>query len=591
MAFAQQSLEDRLKEQSGFERLKTLIELSETFDNNSSKKSRKYAKQAYTMSNNMLDSDVTYSAFEKQLIIDGLLVYAKSQYDKSNYLDAKKIMLEAGEHSESIAYKKGIDMSATYVDRVDSLINTGQVRDNFFNRTLSDISDINLGSTIKNSSTNLNASIAIKTGRFLENKGDTLGAIEQYEKAAKLMTDIGEIEKADELQKKITALQRIQLLERIVGEEIARVDDNNEVSPLDTLASISDSEVPIELLPDKKELSELQSKSQELERSQNYKQALNYYKEFVALQQKWERDSVAKSIQQENAIAELTRLKQESQIADLNIAAIQREKEAQVRLRNVLIIVASMILIFLLVMLFLYLGKKKKHTLLEVAYNDLDKAKTELEVAENRISKLLQQQVSPEIASALIDEKAERKKQFVAIMFLDIRGFTPIAEKMEPDELIEYQNKVFGFMIEIVGKNNGNINQFMGDGFMATFGAPISHGNDINNAYRSGVEILKGIQELNEGQQNLPATKVGIGIHAGDVVTGNVGTESRKQFSVTGNTVIIAARVEQLNKKYESSMIITDEVYEKIEDEAQNFLQEETLVKGRKDPISIHVLQ
>ncbi|NER79247.1 MAG: adenylate/guanylate cyclase domain-containing protein, partial [Leptolyngbya sp. SIO1D8] len=70
-------------------------------------------------------------------------------------------------------------------------------------------------------------------------------------------------------------------------------------------------------------------------------------------------------------------------------------------------------------------------------------------------------------------------------MFLDIRGFTPFAETKEPEEIIEYQNQVFGFMIEVINKFHGNINQFLGDGFMATFGAPVSHGNDCENAYQA----------------------------------------------------------------------------------------------------------
>ena len=128
----------------------------------------------------------------------------------------------------------------------------------------------------------------------------------------------------------------------------------------------------------------------------------------------------------------------------------------------------------------------------------------------------------------------------------------------------------------------------MGDGFMATFGAPVSHGNDPRNAYLAGVEIIQEIKARNAANI-IPQTMLGIGIHAGFVVTGNVGTESRKQYSVTGNTVIIAARVEQLNKVYGSQMIITEEVYKYLTEKDLDITPErhEVKVKGREKPVNI----
>jgi adenylate cyclase len=146
-------------------------------------------------------------------------------------------------------------------------------------------------------------------------------------------------------------------------------------------------------------------------------------------------------------------------------------------------------------------------------------------------------------------------------------------------------------MIDIIQKRHGNINQFMGDGFMATFGAPVSHGNDARNAYMAGLEILGEIKRRNE-EKLIPHTVLGIGIHAGLVVTGNVGTETRKQYSVTGNTVIIAARVEQLNKVYGSQMIVTEEVFVHLDkkDKEMNPERHEVKVKGRKIPVDILII-
>jgi adenylate cyclase len=182
----------------------------------------------------------------------------------------------------------------------------------------------------------------------------------------------------------------------------------------------------------------------------------------------------------------------------------------------------------------------------------------------NNIEKLFGQQVSAEIVDEIINTKYEvsSKRRFVCIMFLDIRGFTPFTEGKKPEEIIQFQNDIFSFMIEIINKNHGIINQFMGDGFMATFGAPVSKENDCQNALNAAIEIE---EELNQQirYKKIPDIKIGIGLHAGEVVTGNVGTSTRKQYSVTGNVVILASRIEQLNKKFNSTILISKEVLDK----------------------------
>jgi len=172
-------------------------------------------------------------------------------------------------------------------------------------------------------------------------------------------------------------------------------------------------------------------------------------------------------------------------------------------------------------------------------------------------------------------------------MFLDIRDFTPRAEKLSPEELIAFQNKVFGFMMDIIQKYHGNVNQLLGDGFMATFGAPVSHGNDCQNAFLAAKKIIQELDEHNNSGA-IETTNIGIGLHAGYVVTGNVGNDARKQYSVTGNTVIIASRVEQLNKKLNSRLIITEEVYKEL-DKSLNIKTDfiEETVKGRMKKVRI----
>lgn len=178
----------------------------------------------------------------------------------------------------------------------------------------------------------------------------------------------------------------------------------------------------------------------------------------------------------------------------------------------------------------------------------------------NEIVNLFGQQVSHSIVEVLIKQKPNLGgiKKNVTIMFLDIRGFTPFAEKNSPEVVVDYLNTLFGIMIEIVNRHHGIINQFLGDGFMATFGAPVSYGNDTLNCVKAAQEISLKINESAKSGK-IPVTKIGIGIHTGEAITGNIGTAIRKQYSVTGNVVILASRIEQLNKHFGSQILISDD--------------------------------
>ena len=145
-------------------------------------------------------------------------------------------------------------------------------------------------------------------------------------------------------------------------------------------------------------------------------------------------------------------------------------------------------------------------------------------------------------------------------------------------------------MIEVVNAHHGIINQFLGDGFMATFGAPVSYGNNSQHAMDAALKIIDKIKVENEKGLN-PQTRIGIGLHSGEAVTGNIGTSLRKQYSITGNVVILASRIEQLNKKYHSQLIISEEVYSQAKNLSDNFVSLGAVnVKGREEPISLYKL-
>lgn len=196
------------------------------------------------------------------------------------------------------------------------------------------------------------------------------------------------------------------------------------------------------------------------------------------------------------------------------------------------------------------------------------KMKSSIRIAEekNRIVGMFGQHVSPEVVNKLLDQKGElgSETRYVCMMFLDIRNFTKFAESRSPEEVVGYLNILFDFMIEIINQHKGIINKFLGDGFMAVFGAPLSDGEDCRNAVSAAYGILERLgREVARG--TIPETNVGIGIHAGMAVTGHIGSRQRKEYTIIGDVVNLASRIEQMNKKYNSTLLVSEEVWHAIE--------------------------
>ncbi len=206
----------------------------------------------------------------------------------------------------------------------------------------------------------------------------------------------------------------------------------------------------------------------------------------------------------------------------------------------------------------------------------------------NKITSIFGQHVSPAVVEALLHQKEQSENRHVCVMFLDIRNFTTFSEKRSPQEVVDFLNAIFGFCIEIINKHNGIINKFLGDGFMAVFGAPLSDGRDVRNAVNAANEIIERLS-AEVGGGNLPEVKVGIGLHSGDAVTGNVGSTARKEYTVIGDVVNLASRIEQLNKQFGSKFLMSEDVMRFCEDLSPQFVSE-TQVKGREQPVKIYRL-
>jgi adenylate cyclase len=175
------------------------------------------------------------------------------------------------------------------------------------------------------------------------------------------------------------------------------------------------------------------------------------------------------------------------------------------------------------------------------------------------------QHVSPVIAQRLLLQNLDIQGETrdACVMFLDIRGFSRFAADKTPQEVMLYLNTLFGELIDVVNAHNGIVNKFLGDGFMAVFGAPADDTERIPHAFNAARAILERIEALNRSGA-IPPTRVGIGLHAGQLVTGNVGTQERKEYTLIGETVNVAARIEQATKLFDARLLISEAIWNRL---------------------------
>lgn len=176
------------------------------------------------------------------------------------------------------------------------------------------------------------------------------------------------------------------------------------------------------------------------------------------------------------------------------------------------------------------------------------------------------QHVSPEIAQRLLQQNLDVGGELreACVMFLDVRDFSKLAADKTPHEVMLYLNTLFGELIDVVNAHRGVVNKFLGDGFMAVFGAPAEDAEKIPHALHAALGILDRVEALNRAGRISP-TRVSIGLHSGNLVTGNVGTSRRKEYTLVGETVNIAARIERATRQFDASLLVSDAIWDRLQ--------------------------
>lgn len=178
----------------------------------------------------------------------------------------------------------------------------------------------------------------------------------------------------------------------------------------------------------------------------------------------------------------------------------------------------------------------------------------------------------------------------IAVLFCDIRGFTPISEELSPKEIVSFLNDFYSLMTDIVRRHNGSVNQFVGDEVFAAFGAPILFPDNEINAVFCAIEMIESLPVLNQKYEGIikKEIQIGIGINYGEVVAGNLGSEERIDYSLTGDTVNTGKRIETLTIDCPNSILISESIYNKAKNHLNVKKWEPVHVKGKKEKIIVY---
>ena len=226
----------------------------------------------------------------------------------------------------------------------------------------------------------------------------------------------------------------------------------------------------------------------------------------------------------------------------------------------------------------------------------IDNAMSHRKIAEQAVQqRALERFLSPEVVAMIAKDphgiRLGGANQKVTVMFADIRGFTSLAEKMAPEQVVEILNEYFTRVTEIIFDFGGTLDKYLGDGVMAVFGAPLSKGNDALNAVKAATAIQRMVKELNRdaSERNWPELHVGIGINTGVVTAGNIGSPRRLDYTVVGDAVNVAARLMASAEK--GQILITDETKGELPNEFSVAALPPLKVKGKAESLNVYSLE
>lgn len=204
--------------------------------------------------------------------------------------------------------------------------------------------------------------------------------------------------------------------------------------------------------------------------------------------------------------------------------------------------------------------------------------------------------VSPQVIEQILDTPGGvtlgGELREVTLFFSDIRGFTSLSEKLNPPEVVGVLNRYFEAMSEIIFRYEGTLNKFIGDAIMAFYGAPIARHDSEMRAVSACLEMREKLAELNRAWagEGKPGLQIGMGVHKGEVLVGNIGSSRQMEYTIIGDAVNVCSRIESLTKEFRTDILISEDVYRDISDTVEAEVHPPVSVRGREEQIIVYSL-
>ncbi len=232
------------------------------------------------------------------------------------------------------------------------------------------------------------------------------------------------------------------------------------------------------------------------------------------------------------------------------------------------------------------------HTAAAVEHIDLKKRWSKEVTHSSQMNKVLRTYMSPSVADEVLrhvgqDQNWKGEKRHATILMSDLRGFTHLAEKHTPEEIVRTLNDYFTEMIEIIMQSGGTVDKFMGDAILAIFGVPKALPESEKSAVLCAIEMNQCLKKLNRRRraEGLFTLQMGIGLAAGDVVAGNIGSSTRKEYTVIGDAVNMASRLQSIATS--GKIVVTNKIMDKVSDMVQYNRLPPISIKGKSQPMEI----